>query len=404
MSLRNNVVTTGKWVKIGTLLLKAGVIEPEAFTQAMEKSRQGDALVGSVMVRMGWVKQEELASALYLQSLLAEGILYPELAVKAMRLVHEQGSTAHAALHALGWRAAVQPQIDDIEYLLTEPGFVSRQLYYDLVSKTKSAFALVLKGALRCNQFNEVLKAVSLVRGNVCTLEQATDALKQYRSSVVPIEETLRHSFGLSVRTVNMRLGELLIQSCILSEAEVLVAVEKSLRTRSRLGDCLMNSTSLPVSALDICLEIQSLAASGIIDPSVATKMAKRCIDLKQSVAYYLSTTRVLKEPLERAAVMIGLLKQAQLITDDDIRQAHSMTSKYCLGPTAALAVTNRIDRHIYKALWYFDSLIQKDELRPEQAVVALMWCQRTGGAIPKKRCCTHYPGNLIPRSKSDRR
>jgi hypothetical protein len=380
MPLRNTVASASKWVKIGTLLLKSGVIQPEQFAQSLERSKQCDTLVGSVLVRAGWVKHEELTAALYLQSMIADGTLYPELAIKAMKIVHERGATAHAALASLGYKAMVQPKNDEIEYLLTEAGFVSRDLYCSVVSSDKTAFALVLKGALRCNQFNEVLKTVSLVRANICTLEQATIALKAFRETGVGVEETLTRNFGLSMRKTSLRLGELLVSACILSEADMLLALEKSLRTRSRLGVWLTTGTTLSASALDICLEIQSLASSGVLDADRAGKIAKRCIDLHSTVGDYLKSSKALLENPRSSARLIEILKQAQLITDEDVRDAQNMTRKFCLGPTAALAVTNRIDRNTYKALWHFHKLIESGLLRPDQAVVALLWCQRTGG------------------------
>ncbi|HEY9788765.1 MAG TPA: hypothetical protein V6D22_00105 [Candidatus Obscuribacterales bacterium] len=380
MPLRNTVASASKWVKIGTLLLKSGVIQPEQFAQSLERSKQCDTLVGSVLVRSGWVKHEELTAALYLQAMIAEGTLYADLAIKAMKLVHEQGCTAYAALSALGYKAVVQPKADEIEHLLTEAGFVSRDLYSSVVCAEKTAFALVLKGALRCNQFNEILKTVSLVRANICTLEQATVALKTYRETGIGIEETLTRNFGLSMRKTSLRLGELLVSACILSEADMLLALEKSLRTRSRLGVWLTTGTTLSASALDICLEIQSLASSGVLDADRAGKIAKRCIDLHSTVGDYLKSSKALLENPRASAALIDILKKAQLITDEDVRDAQNMTRKFCLGPTAALAVTNRIDRNTYKALWHYHDQIAKGLLRPDQAVVALMWCQRTGG------------------------
>jgi hypothetical protein len=380
MALSSRGASTGRWIKIGTLLLKAGVITPEAFAQSLERSKQGDTLVGSILVRQGFVKHEDLNAALYLQSLIAEGLLAPELAIKALTIVCQQGATPQAALTILGWKPAIQPQIDEIEYLLTEPGFISRQLYYSIVSKTKSAFSLVLKGTLRCNQFNEVLKAVSLVRANVCNLEQATIALRSFKMTAVPIEDTLRRTFGICIRKSSFRLGELLVNACILSEADVLIALEKSLRSHTQLGVCLMAGTALSPTALDVCLEIQSLEITGVISAAQAAKIAKQCVDMKSTLGEYLTQHRPLQEDIERSTVLVELLIQAQIIEQHDLVEASTMTRKYCLGPIASLAATQRIDRETYKAVWYFDEQLRQGHLRFEQAVVAMMWCQRTGG------------------------
>jgi hypothetical protein len=400
MALSSRGATTGRWIKIGTLLLKAGVITPEAFAQSLERSKQGDTLVGSILVRQGWVKHEELSAALYLQSLLAEGLLAPELAIKALTLVAEQGATPQAALNTLGWKPAIQPQVDEIEYLLTEPGFISRQLYYSIVSKTKSAFSLVLKGTLRCNQFNEVLKAVSLVRANVCNLEQATIALRSFKTTAVPIEDTLRRTFGIAIRKTSFRLGELLVNACILSEADVLMALEKSLRSHTQLGVCLMSGTALSPTALDVCLEIQSLEMTGVIDGTQAAKMAKQCVDLKSTLGDYLTRHRPLQEDAERSAMLVELLTQSEVIDTNDLVEANTMTHKYCMGPIASLAATQRIDRQTYKAVWYFDEQMRRGELRFEQAVVAMMWCQRTGGEA--EEAANHVSGRHPARTSME--
>ena len=371
---------TGKSIKLGALLMRSGIVQPEEFSVSLTRSKQCDTLVGNVLLKMGFLSQDDLACALHLQSLIMEGSLTSDLAARALKYCHEQGASPQAALQKLGWKGAPPQKIDEIGCLLTQSGFVSKSLYYCVVSSTKTAFGLVLKGALRCDQFDEVLKAASLVESRVCTLEQAAEALTLFRTRGIAVEDALRREFGLPVHKTSLRLGQLLVSACILSEAEVLVAVEQSLRSRKRLGQCLPFGTRVTPFAVDICLELQALASVGILSAAQAAKIARTCIDEKLTMAAYLKQSKALRENEQRSAQLVEILKQAQLITDQDVKEALVLTGKFSLGPIAALAATKRIDANIYRALWYCDGLMQKQSLKSAQAVVAILWCQRTGG------------------------
>src|SRR5207244_2668910 len=119
-----------------------GIVRPEAFAVALARSKNQDMPVGNALVKLCELKNEDLSAALYLQALVGEGVLALETAIEALSICHRQGATPQAALNVLGWRPAIQPQIDEVEELLTESGFVSRLVYRTLVGKAGSAFNL----------------------------------------------------------------------------------------------------------------------------------------------------------------------------------------------------------------------------------------------------------------------
>jgi hypothetical protein len=378
MALANKVTASSK-VRLGTLLLRAGVVKPEEFAEALERSKSCDAPLGTLLVKAGSLRQEDLYAALYLQSLVGEGVLALETAIRAMRMCHTQGVAAAPALHALGWRPAIQIQLDEIEYLMTESGFVTKEVYEQTVHKTGSAFGLVLKSIIYCNQFNEILKAVSLVRVTACSLEQAKVVLTEYRKTGRPVEQLLAAA-GIVVSRTNLRLGDLLVAASLLSEAEMLLALEKSLRTNKRLGQLITGNTRVTPEILDLCLQVQGLTATGVIAPETAVRIVRECTSQNIGLPEYLKRTKVLAEDPQRAAVLLSVLQMAGLVDDKDVRHALETTRDLDLGPIAALTVSKYIEHNIYQALWHCDELMSRGLLRFEQCVVAILWCQRTGG------------------------
>lgn len=107
MPVDNRTLDSGRWIRLGALLMNADVITPEAFDCALQTSRSSGVLLGTVLMKCGLITPEELDAALHLQSLVSEGLCPPELAIRAMRVCHQQGATPSAALRTLSWRPSI---------------------------------------------------------------------------------------------------------------------------------------------------------------------------------------------------------------------------------------------------------------------------------------------------------
>ncbi len=88
---------------IGTLFLRAGVVDKEALEESARMARWPQK-IGRVLLMYGYLNERDLRSGLLAQSLIAMGMLDFETAVEALRMSYRQLSSLESALLQLGFR------------------------------------------------------------------------------------------------------------------------------------------------------------------------------------------------------------------------------------------------------------------------------------------------------------
>ncbi len=366
-------------VKLGTLLVRAGVVTPEAFASALDAARKSDQPTGSILVKKAQLERQDLASALHLQALLVEGLLTIELAIKALSLAHRESISSQEALSCLGWVAAVEPEVDELEELAVGSGFISRKLYEKACEgKEILGLCLILKGVFSYAQWDAILNALSLVKTGKIGRQEAVEALIRVRIKGMSLEQSLKVT-GCTLKNPGAKLGELLVAACILSEGDLLQAVEQSIRKSTKLGEQLVQSSKLTPEFLELCLQVQGMVSTGILRRDQGVSVLKDCLAQQLSLQEVSVQTRLFAEDPWASSAIVNALSQSGIIKDYYAEEAMGRTCQFGMGPLAALVACGFISKDIYRAAVHCRSLLESGQIRVEHAILALQWCERTG-------------------------
>ena len=128
------------------------------------------------------------------------------------------------------------------------------------------------------------LTAQVLIREGRITAEQAIEGLKLAYRDHTTIEEALSNMGALALtRSDPIRLGELLISAGLVSEIDLLSAVEKGMATEMPIGQLLLKQGLLPQQILDRALTLQFMVNNRSMSPSEAVNHLQRAAKTRDS-------------------------------------------------------------------------------------------------------------------------
>ncbi len=173
--------------------------------------------------------------------------------------------------------------------LLLESGFVTDE---DIENAEKRAGStglpigriLVLSEKLSEKVLNQALEVMIHLRDNAMFTEG--DALEVLIMMKAEADGTVKEADSAQLKSFfnrknkPMRVGELLIRSGLLTETDVMNAVEEGLSTRRKMGQVLVDNGFISVDALEMSLNLLDGIQGGDVDASEAAK------NLRESHSY----------------------------------------------------------------------------------------------------------------------
>lgn len=98
-------------IRLGDLLVNAGILMRRDVTQALEQSLQEKAPIGQLLVRQGFTSQETIDNALNLQQMVDNKFLRPEQASRCLSYIDATGAKVSDALVHLGLVRVARPRV-----------------------------------------------------------------------------------------------------------------------------------------------------------------------------------------------------------------------------------------------------------------------------------------------------
>lgn len=306
-------------VRLGGLLIAAGIIRPDHMAVALSKARQSSARIGQVLIATSMVTENDLTCALELQQLIKSGSITVELGAHALRRVHEERVTVHKALSDLGWTDENAIKTTDLASLLLDAGVISKaQLEQGSWNSAKNSLPLgrnlVLAGALSPSLLGAVLNALVLIRDRAASRDQVIHGLRAAHQNKVPFEETVHQAAALSQNHV--RVGELLSSAGLLSDSDAMIAVENGLLNGKSIGQVLLQARMVSPLVLDACLKLQKM----ILDGSMTRVQAAEL--LRQVASKQVGLEQFLKEMTYLKSRVVELLLRSEVITQGQLESA----------------------------------------------------------------------------------
>lgn len=265
-------------------MIDAGLLTREELDECLNMSKETGLPIGKIFLLSGKTSESVLLASVQAQSLLKDGILELETAYKALRKVAKNGISLDEALEAL------ECEVDEVKVnrlgdLLLEAKYVTEAQLDEAIqgsSSTGLPFGrmLVLNGILTEHQLAASLNAQILVRDKKINKEQAIEGLRQARRRQIAVEVPLMEKGFYKVQSRDvLRLGELLTLSGLVSESQILSAVEVGLVSQKPLGQVLVEQNLVDESTLQVALKIQELVETSSLNPKMAPQILVRATE-----------------------------------------------------------------------------------------------------------------------------
>lgn len=319
----------GASVTIGDLLKKVGLVSDSQLAQANSISIKTGAPLGSILVDTGILSLDLSRAALLAQSLVTENVLPLEVAALALKVVFEQGIGFEEALGTLGWRSEYYQVTNWLGQLLYKAGAVSEN---GIQAAVEASYAsglplgrvLVLRKVIPESVAYAALTCQVLVRERKITQEQAVDALRTALCTRKSIEEALElEGYQQEKQRKSVRLGELLIVAGLVSEIDLLSAVEKGMLDNKPIGQVLLQLNLIDEPTLERALSLQGMINTQALTPFEAANVLQ---DLQNRTASTTQDLAVIEVPEGQKTPGLGeipeLLKVFGLYDEKDLLRA----------------------------------------------------------------------------------
>ncbi len=327
--------------QLGRLLMELGWIGFDQLQEGLSYSKSSALPLGMVLVERCRISRNELNAALEAQSSVRDRLLDPIHAIMALTIVGWSSVTFRTALKFLGLESQKVAHGCKLGHLLIESNCIS-VLDCNAGLSMAGTIGLPLGQMLLMHQLISLpclkmaLEVQNLVRREVMTWNDAIHALK--------LTYTKPDSFAPPI-TVPMlpelRLGELLVLSNIVSRDDIKMALEIAQSNQRHLGEILSIFALVPATILTVALEIQRMLQRGevTIDESVSAlgQAYHRGVPLVQAI----KNCRKHRSSDAKTLTLARFLEILGVMTDTEINEV----SDACLDNSNILNKFQNVDR-----------------------------------------------------------
>lgn len=172
-----------RMVRIGDMLVTARVVSSADITEAIQLSKRLSTPIGRVLITSGCVTEKILHAALDLQSLIRDGEVPLESALKALSRVDKTGCSVKEALEHLDFHPKYGKGKNNLADLLVDSNLVSQEQIDEALQTshdygTPLGSTLVFQGALSPDFFPSISAIQEKVTNGELSKEEAVDELQ----------------------------------------------------------------------------------------------------------------------------------------------------------------------------------------------------------------------------------
>ncbi len=417
---------TKRAVKLGALLVGLEFITQQELVAIMDMANQVGMPLGRALVLSGKITDAELNIALQLHALMRTSDVTMETAKKTFSLVCYQGMPLIDALQRTGWTPSVNlpKETSQLGTLLLEAEMVSEEqlreaqetshklglplgriltlmglVSHPTIVRVVDLQSMIRMGRLSQTEAIEYLKDDSQPHPEAENPESASAPILQEETLPQPLEEVPQDKPLASApkpkskhliaaedpNKRNIRLGELLILAGILTESDMMNAVELSLTREEPLGAVLIQLGLITTDQLRLSLRLQESISQGSLDIQSATdtllmetgnSLIPKLTDIEPDFPPKRSR---LAEQNDAPKLRIGeLLKLCGFVLEEEIQSSISLARDYPSVLGRMLVVNGYIDESTLLAALRCQFMVRNKLINIEQAVSAMQYSRQS--------------------------
>ncbi len=417
---------TKRAVKLGALLVGLEFITQQELVAIMDMANQVGMPLGRALVLSGKITDAELNIALQLHALMRTSDVTMETAKKTFSLVCYQGMSLIDALQRTGWTPSVNlpKETSQLGTLLLEAEMISEEQLREAQETSHKlglplGRILTLMGLVSHPAIVRVVDLQSMIRLGRLSQKEAIEYLKddsqphpeapnpqstsppmaqeeappqpseelpQEKPTALAAKPKSRHLIAAEdPNKRNIRLGELLILAGILTESDMMNAVELSLTREEPLGAVLIKLGLITTDQLRLALSLQESISVGSIDIQSATDMllmetgnslVPKLTDIEPDFTPKRSR---LAEQNDAPKLRIGeLLKLCGFVLEEEIQSSIALARDYPSVLGRMLVVNGYIDESTLLAALRCQFMVRNKLITIEQAVSAMQYSRQS--------------------------
>lgn len=377
-----------KDMRFGNLLTQLGLLSETDLSDAAQLAVELALPLGKVLVMSGFMTDAQLTAIVQAQSMLKDQVIDLEEARKALAIVQQQGVTWTEALRQAGWVQRDVLPANKLGELLVDAEIITQEELEEALRRANQsglplgrilALTKKINDALLCSCLN----AQVLLRDSKISREQAVMGLKAAHSRQISIEDVLsdRGDYKDAPKT-KIKLGEMFVLAGMLNEDTIMEAIETGLINNEPVGQVLVNKNYASIALLDTALKLQDMVDNGKLTPLNAAEVLKQVHSRNIPLSQAVTELGLQRTASESSFGLAELLKQAGLITEEDIRKAFSASMQNSALLGKILTITGYLDEDTLTAAMRAQTLVKQGHLDMSQAMIALNYVSRMGGSL----------------------
>jgi hypothetical protein len=374
-----------KPLKLGELLITAGLLTTEELNAAIKKAAETSLPIGKVLTMGGSISDAALQGAIQAQSMLKEKHLDTAVAIAALKVIVAKNVTLQEALRICGEGEKQPGRTVKLGEILAAASLVTEHDVKDALRSSEETGLplgriLVLTKNLSEEMVSAALTAQVLLRDGKITLEQAVEGLKAARQRRVTIETALAdRGYFRPPPKQRIKLGELYMLAELILETDLMVSLERGLVHHKPIGQIFLESGLTKPEILDAALSLQEMVANNSLNPLQAAQalrqVALQRYPLAQALAEIQSSNAEPDDPFRLGSI----LQAAGIISHQDIQKALDMSVQNSALFGRMLHSAGIVNDEILNSSLRAQYLLREGVIGLEQAIIALNQCRQTG-------------------------
>jgi tetratricopeptide (TPR) repeat protein/predicted nucleic acid-binding protein len=369
-------------LRLGDLLVQAGLLTQGQMAEAVRSSRSKKVQIGQVLVMNGLLSPRDLQSALEAQSMLRDKTVELNEALRCLKIAYKVGVSFKDILTE--YTSPKRSQTSKLGELLVESGLITYEVLAKAVEQSYATGLplgrmLVLQKTITNEVLTTALDLQVRVRDDMLSREEAITTLRS-QAGLSPLEpgqiqeasakpQALPHQDA--PRKKGVRLGELMVMASVLTETDVMNALEWGLVNQQTIGQVLISQKLVSQELLDAALELQKLVDTDVFESVKASECLAR-VHAGVSLEDAVNDVKAEKEGVDQTLSYEKLLMFARVVSENEIEEAFDVSTKSAAVLGKIMVLTGHMDVPTLQATLRCYQLLNRGLLSQDDAVVTL--------------------------------
>jgi len=366
--------------RIGELLVAAGIIRQEVLMEALQIAKKSSTPVGRVLMTIGELSERNLQIAIEVQSMVRDQLITPEFGIRALNQCARTHVPLEETFRRLGWTPPAERTsntTNELGRLLIDAGIITEMvleqgLRQSVENDLPLGRCLVLSRVITANFLASALTAQVLFRDGKISYDQAINGLRASAKKAQPIEDSLQESGAYASDKGKVKVGDLLAQAGIVSEADKATAVERGLSDSMPVGEVFVQSGMISPSVLDESLKLQEMVNNGQMSTLQAAAILSQANARNVPMEAVIQEKSNSKDEVAKVNKVIYLVRKADLLNREDWKKVEILASQMNVTYGEVIYSRDMLPRKLLESVFQGQKLIEDDLITESHLIKVL--------------------------------